>query len=97
VYVTQQVQVTGGAVFAPKSVGAALALTFFFGPLGLFYSSVTGGVVMLILSVVLATVTGGVSLFLTWPACMIWGAIAASNYNSAMALAARGQTQINRY
>jgi hypothetical protein len=97
VHVTQQVQVAPIVLYQPKSVGLALALTFFFGPLGLFYSSVIGGVVMLILSVILAATTFGVSLFFTWPACMIWGAIAASNYNSAMALAARGPTQINKY
>lgn len=96
VHVTQQVQVAAPAVIGfPKSVGAALALTFFLGPLGLFYSSVVGGVVMLIASVVFASFTFGVSLFITWPICMIWGAIAASNYNAT--LASRGHfIQINR-
>jgi hypothetical protein len=98
VHVTQQVQVASPIViYRPKSVGLALALTFFFGPLGLFYSSVVGGIVMLIASVILAATTYGISLLVTWPVCMIWGAIAASNYNSAMALTAGGPTQINKY
>jgi hypothetical protein len=98
VHVTQQVQVAAPTVLVqPKSVALALVLTFFFGPLGLFYSSVTGGIVMLIASVVIGATTLGFGLWLTWPACMVWGAIAASNANSAAALAARGPTQINRY
>lgn len=98
VHVTQQVQVTGPlAYYQPKSVGLAFALTFFLGPLGLFYSSVIGGVVMLVLSVILAATSAGISLILTWPACIIWGVIAANNYNSALASTSRGPTQINRY
>lgn len=31
---------------SPKSVGIAILLTFLFGPLGLFYATVTGGLVM---------------------------------------------------
>lgn len=37
---------TNVAVYGGKSVGAAFALTFFFGPLGLFYASVVGGLIM---------------------------------------------------
>jgi hypothetical protein len=80
----------------PKSVGLALVLTFFFGPLGLCYASVIGGIIMLIVSVILAMMTWGVSVLITWPTCMIWGAIAASNYNSRIALSGRGPTQINQ-
>ena len=35
-----------------KSLGIAVALAFFLGPIGLFYSSVTGAMVMLTVSVV---------------------------------------------
>jgi len=98
VHVTQQVQVAQPLfVGAPKSVGLALVLTFFFGPLGLLYSSVLGGIIMLVASVALAAVTFGISLFLTWPICMIWGAIAASNYNGGLMMQSRDVNQINRY
>lgn len=97
VHVTQQVQVAQPVVIAaPKSVGVALLLTFLFGPLGLFYSSLVGGIVMLIASVGFASVTWGVSLLVTWPICMIWGAIAASNYNSMLTARSQSLTQINR-
>ena len=39
-------------VVAPKSVGVAFVLTFFFGPLGLLYATVTGGLVMMAISFV---------------------------------------------
>ncbi|MGB8151145.1 MAG: hypothetical protein WA304_04425 [Candidatus Cybelea sp.] len=98
VHVTQQVQVAQPVlVGAPKSVALALVLTFFFGPLGLLYSSVLGGIIMLVVSVALAAVTFGVSLFLTWPICMVWSAIAASNYNGGLMIQSRDVNQINRY
>lgn len=69
-------------VVAPtKSVGIALLLTFFFGPLGMLYSTVPGSLVMLVVTMVLAFFTLGLSLFLTWPICMIWGAVAVSSHN----------------
>lgn len=61
-----------------KSVAVALLLTFLFGPLGMFYSTVSGAITMLIVSVLLATLTLGVSILITWPICMIWAAVAAS-------------------
>lgn len=68
-------------VKAPKSVGVSIILTFFFGPLGLLYSSVVGGLVMLAVSVVVGVLTLGIGLIVTHPICIIWGAVAASNYN----------------
>ncbi|MGV4439330.1 hypothetical protein ACQ1PL_07510 [Ornithobacterium rhinotracheale] len=64
-----------------KSVGLSLLLTFFFGPLGMLYSTISGAIIMLIISIVLSVITLGFSLFLTWPICMIWGAMAAKSYN----------------
>jgi hypothetical protein len=66
---------------APKSVALAVVLTIFFGPLGMFYSTVTGAIIMLIVSIIAAAFTLGFSLFVTWPICVVWGAIAASSYN----------------
>lgn len=83
IYVTQQVQMAPAYVaIAPKSMATALVLTFLFGPLGLFYASVTGGIVMLVISVLAAVMTWGLSGFITWPICVIWAAVATSNYNA---------------
>lgn len=64
-----------------KSVGAAFALTFFFGPLGAFYVSALGGVLWLIGSIVAAFFTFGLSLFLTWPGVIIWACVLTSVNN----------------
>jgi hypothetical protein len=65
-----------------KSVGAALLLTFLFGPFGLFYASVMGGFVMLMLALIIGIVTLGLGLPVAWFGSMIWGAVAASNKHS---------------
>lgn len=64
-----------------KSVLVSLILTFFFGPLGMLYSTVGGAIIMLIVSAVVGFITMGFGLFFTWPICMIWGAIAAARGN----------------
>jgi hypothetical protein len=65
----------------PKSVGAAILLTFLFGPFGMLYSTVPGALIMMVVSLVLAVPTAGISVFITWPICVIWGAVAAQSYN----------------
>ncbi len=87
IYITQQVtqqQQSAPVVLAvaPKSVVLSLVLTFLFGPLGMLYSTVPGGLIMIVASLVVALFTFGIGLFVTWPICIIWGAIAASNYNT---------------
>jgi hypothetical protein len=67
-----------------KSVGVAFLLAFFFGPLGLLYSTVTGGIVMFIINIIVAIFTLGFGLLLTWPICCIWAIIAANNANAAL-------------
>ncbi|HST58626.1 MAG TPA: hypothetical protein VLK84_08060 [Longimicrobium sp.] len=64
-----------------RSVGVALLLTFLFGPLGMLYSTISGALIMIAVSVVLAVFTLGFSLFLTWPISIVWGAMAASAHN----------------
>jgi hypothetical protein len=71
-------------VGAQKSVGVAILLTILFGPLGMFYSTVTGALVMLVVTFLAALVTFGLGILITWPICVIWGAIAASNHNAAL-------------
>jgi hypothetical protein len=66
-------------VHTGKSVGIALILTFLFGPLGMLYSTIAGGLIMMVVSVPLFFLTAGLSLIVTVPICMIWGAVAASN------------------
>jgi hypothetical protein len=71
-------------VASTKSVGIAVLLTFIFGPLGLFYSSIWGGIFMLLLallSIPFSVITLGIPYFFIWIACIIWGALAANSYN----------------
>jgi energy-coupling factor transporter transmembrane protein EcfT len=57
-----------------KSVGAALVLTFLFGPLGIFYVSILWAVVFIVLAIVVAVLTLGLRFLLVWPASMILAA-----------------------
>jgi hypothetical protein len=65
-----------------KSMAAAVILAIFFGPLGLLYASVTGGLVLLaadIAAVVLSFLTlgmGAVLFPLIWIASIIWAVLA---------------------
>lgn len=59
-----------------KSVAVSLLLTFLFGPFGMFYTTVAGGWIMTAVTIIAALLTCGVSLIVTWPICMIWGAMA---------------------
>jgi hypothetical protein len=68
-------------VVPAKSVGLAIFLGVFFGPIGLLYSSVTGAIVMFIVNIVALVATLGFGLFLTWPICGVWAAVAAKSYN----------------
>lgn len=64
-----------------KSVGIAILLTVLFGPLGMLYSTVPGALIMIVVSIVLGFFTLGLSLMLTWPISIVWGAMAASAHN----------------
>lgn len=67
-----------------KSLGLAFLLAFFFGPLGLLYASVTGGIVMLILGVIIALITFGVGLIFVWIGSVIWAVVAVNNANKSI-------------
>jgi len=58
-----------------------LLLTALFGSLGMFYLTVFGTIIMLIVEAIVGFITLGVGLLITHPICMIWGAIAAKKYN----------------
>ena len=64
-----------------KSVVLSLVLTFFFGPFGMMYSTVIGGIIMLVLYVALGIPTVGWAIAVLHPIAMIWGAIAADRAN----------------
>lgn len=67
-----------------KSVVIALLLTLFFGPLGMLYSTITGGIIMLVVCLAilgLSALTLGLAsvLFLpAWIICVVWGVLAAA-------------------
>ncbi len=65
-----------------KSMGVTILLTILFGPLGMFYSTIIGGIVMLILSIIIGIVTLGFGILVTWPICIIWAAVATNNHNN---------------
>lgn len=74
-------QTTRVLVTPTKSAGVAAVLTILFGPIGMFYSTIMGGVVMLLVSLIIGVLTLGFGLLITWPICVAWGVIAVNNYN----------------
>jgi hypothetical protein len=68
-------------VTSTKNVGVSIILTVLFGPLGMLYSTIWGGIIMGGVSLVVAIFTLGFGLIITWPICIIWAALAASSYN----------------
>ena len=66
-----------------KSVGLAFLLAFLFGPLGLLYSSIVGGIVMFFVDVFFAIIFFPALIF-GQIACIIWACVAASQANNSM-------------
>lgn len=64
-----------------KSVGAAFILAFFFGPLGLLYASVIGGVIMFILGILSFLILPVVGYIIIHIATVIWAVVAANAAN----------------
>ncbi|RUA05143.1 MAG: hypothetical protein DSY43_05255 [Gammaproteobacteria bacterium] len=64
-----------------KSLIVAILLAVFFGPIGLFYASVVGALVMLVITAIIGFVTFGFGLFIPYIICIIWAIIAVNNYN----------------
>ena len=65
-----------------KSVGTAFALAFLFGPLGLLYASVAGGIIMFFIAFLSFFVLPVVGVFFVWIGCIIWAVVAAQNANA---------------
>lgn len=70
-----------------KSMGLAVVLSAIFGPLGLFYSSIIGGFVMMAVSFVVGFITLGFGLIVTWPTCILWAYLSTKRYNAKLASA----------
>jgi hypothetical protein len=60
-----------------RSVGAALALTMMFGPVGLFYVSMVGGLACTALTIVAVLLYGPAPLLIAWPISMVCSGIIA--------------------
>ena len=71
-------------VLAGKSMAVAILLALFFGPLGMLYSTVMGGVIMIVISLLAGIFTLGFGLLITWPICVIWAAVATNSHNKKM-------------
>ncbi|HMC99264.1 MAG TPA: hypothetical protein VKH37_03895 [Ferruginibacter sp.] len=65
-----------------KSVGAAFVLAFFFGPLGLLYASVLGGIIMFVVGLILFFLIPVVGYIIAWVGCLIWAVVAANAANA---------------
>lgn len=76
-----QYQQTVVIVAKQKGVGVAFLLAFFFGPLGLLYASVTGGIVMFFAAIIIGFITLGLGVIFVWIGCIIWAVVAAGNAN----------------
>jgi hypothetical protein len=69
-------------VYVPqKSMILSLVLTFFFGPLGMLYSTILGGLIMLVAYVVIGILTLGWGIAVLHPIAMAWGAWAVHAHN----------------
>ena len=80
-----RVQQTVVIVGKQKSVGAAFLLAFLFGPIGLLYATLAGGVVMMLLAFVVGIVTFGLALIPIWLGSVVWAVIAANQANKRLA------------
>ena len=64
-----------------KSTTTAAVLGFFFGPLGMLYSTISGAIIMFIISAIVGFLTVGIGLIVTIPICSIWAYLAAKKHN----------------
>lgn len=64
-----------------KSVGITLLFCAILGPVGVLYSSVLGGVIMIILGFIVVSSKLIVPIILVWLISCIWGVAATNQYN----------------
>lgn len=65
-----------------KNLGVALLFSIFFGPLGLLYSSLRGGIIMVLIAFVVISSHYPVPIILMWISCCIWSVMATNRYNN---------------
>jgi hypothetical protein len=79
---TTQERLYQQAVILPrKHLVLAPVFATLFGPLGLFYATVPGAMVALIIGIGLAAYTFGLVIFLVWPLSAIWAALVVTSSN----------------
>jgi ABC-type bacteriocin/lantibiotic exporter with double-glycine peptidase domain len=66
-----------------KSPGTAAILAFFFGPLGMLYATLSGAIIMFVITGIIAVFTLGFGLLITNPICAIWAYVKVKNENEA--------------
>lgn len=64
-----------------KSAGTAALLAFLFGPIGMLYSTLTGALIMFIVTGIVIFITAGIGLIITIPICTIWAYMKVKNDN----------------
>ncbi len=64
-----------------KSMLLALLLTLFFGPLGMLYATIGGGLIMIVVNFIVGFLTFGIGLFFTWPIMLVWTILAIRRHN----------------
>lgn len=64
-----------------KSVAVALLFSVFLGPVGVLYSSMTGGIVMILLGLFVLHAKLAGPILLVWLISCVWGVAATNRYN----------------
>lgn len=69
-----------------KSVAVALLFSVFFGPVGLLYASVLGGVLLIVLSIIVLSNHFFILMSFIWLVSCVWSVVAANRYNQKILL-----------
>lgn len=68
-----------------KSIAVTLLFCVILGPVGVLYSSLTGGIVMIVLGLVIVRTKLMGLILVLWLASCVWGVAAANRYNRKLA------------
>ena len=79
-----------------KFHGTQLVLTFFFGPVGLFYSNVVLAIALIFVSFGVGVFTLGLGLLFMWPLAILCGFWTVANYNAKLDLEQKRHDDIVR-
>lgn len=77
-----------------KSQIVGLILTFFFGPLGLFYSSAAAAIAMVILALAVGSVTFLLGALFVWPLCMLLSLYTVHRHNRGVRIEERRHEEL---